>query len=214
MAKLDSGAMTIGNNDNWREIFDDQNATAQAANQATADLAPIINGKRCALSVASGGFVLLRNSTITGKADGAYTAAKAIPANTDLDESYLTAVSGGVANALNGKIATYEKTTVTAGAKYTVNRSKLLKFGNWVLMEVKVTANSAASNTDTLCTVPNGYKPNAQSDCFRNTFIRGTVEDTVNGYGGISTAGNVTQSYTGSVQQGDIFIMLAIYPYA
>lgn len=104
MAKLDSGAMTIGNNDNWREIFDDQNATAVAANQATADLAPIINGKRCALSVASGGFVLLRNSTITGKADGAYTAAKAIPANTDLDGSYLTAVSGGVANALNSKI--------------------------------------------------------------------------------------------------------------
>lgn len=104
MAKLDSGAMTIGNNDNWREIFDDQNATAQAANQATADLAPIINGKRCALSVASGGYVLLRNSTITGKADGAYTAAKAIPANTDLDGSYLTAISGGVANALNSKI--------------------------------------------------------------------------------------------------------------
>lgn len=105
MAKLDSGAMTIWNNDNWREIFDDQNATAVAANQATADLAPIINGKRCALSVASGGFVLLRNSTITGKADGAYAAAKAIPANTDLDGSYLTAISGGVANALNGKIS-------------------------------------------------------------------------------------------------------------
>jgi len=115
---------------------------------------------------------------------------------------------------LNSKITTYEKTTVTAGAKYTVNRSKLLKFGNWVLMEAKVTANSAANNTDILCTVPDGYKPNVLCDCFRNTFIRGTVEDTVNGYGGISTAGNVTQSYTGSVQQGDIFIILAIYPYA
>ena len=186
------------------------------AKQRTA-MSYVVDGNVSADAIPAGAYFQLVNSQITGRSDGEYTASKAIPANTAIDNTYFTQtapISGGAVNALNSKIATYEQATVTAGAKYTVNRSKLLKFGNWVLMEVKVTANSAANNTDILCTVPNGYKPNSLSDCFRNTFIRGTTEDTVNGYGGISTNGNVTQSYTGAVQQGDIFIILAIYPYA
>lgn len=185
MAKLDSGAMTIGNNDNWREIFDDQNATAQAANQATADLAPIINGKRCALSVASGGFVLLRNSTITGKADGAYTAAKAIPANTDLDGSYLTAISGGVANALNGKIVnldsvfrTPEDHQITRIGTYFTERSafKARRMGNLVniysYVNITTQVPSGTQFADTGFSTASGVLLFCQGDGTQPTVVR------------------------------------------
>ena len=77
-----------------------------ASVQLDDDLAIVVNGNKTtyASGAAIGDYVLLRNSTITGCDDGAYIAAKAIPANTAIDSTYLTAVSGGVANALNGKI--------------------------------------------------------------------------------------------------------------
>ena len=49
-------------------------------------------------------FVMLKNSTISGCADGLYLAAKAIQANTGIDKTYLTTVSGGGLNALLGII--------------------------------------------------------------------------------------------------------------
>lgn len=54
-------------------------------------------------------YVILRDSTITGRTDGLYKAAKAIPANTALDSSYLTAVDGGIGSevaSLNEQITT------------------------------------------------------------------------------------------------------------
>lgn len=65
----------------------------------------VCNGNTCAASVAAGQYVILKNSTITGCADGLYTAAQAIPANTAIDATYLTAVTGGAANSLNDAIA-------------------------------------------------------------------------------------------------------------
>ena len=69
-------------------------------------IAVICMGNVCAVSVSTGQYVLLQKSTIAGRTDGLHTAAKAIPANTVIDSSYLTAVSGGIANALNGKLTT------------------------------------------------------------------------------------------------------------
>jgi hypothetical protein len=68
------------------------------------DLGIVVNGNKAALSAAIGQFVVLKNSTISGRSDGLYTAAKAIPANTAIDSTYLTAVSGGGLNALNNDI--------------------------------------------------------------------------------------------------------------
>lgn len=69
------------------------------------DIAPVIKGNRCAVGASSGDYVLLRNSTINGKPDGAYQAAQAIPADTPIDETYLgNELSGGIANSLNGKM--------------------------------------------------------------------------------------------------------------
>lgn len=53
---------------------------------------------------AAGQFVILQESTIAGCADGLYVAAQAIPYNTAIDNTYLTAVSGGGLNALNASL--------------------------------------------------------------------------------------------------------------
>jgi hypothetical protein len=90
---------TSGLNKNMEKIDDAFGEIAQ-------DMAPIVRGKQCAVSVAIGKYVLLMDSTITGKTDGAYKAAKAIPANTDIDGTYLTAVADGIANDLTDQIVT------------------------------------------------------------------------------------------------------------
>lgn len=63
----------------------------------------VMKGNKSANSVAIGQFVILKNSTISGCGDGLYIAAKAIPANTAIDGTYLS-VQGtafGGLNALN-----------------------------------------------------------------------------------------------------------------
>ena len=106
MITTNTGAKKIENSDNWREIFDAHNTSVDAADRIQPEVAPIINGKQCALSVAVGNFVLLRNSTISGKADGAYEVTKAIPANTNLDSTYIAnnPIGGGIANELNNNL--------------------------------------------------------------------------------------------------------------
>ena len=80
------------------------NGNMDVVDASVGGMAAIVNGKQSTVAVSKDQYVLLVNSTITGLTDGAYTAAKAIPANTDLDSTYLTAVSsGGIANALNSK---------------------------------------------------------------------------------------------------------------
>ena len=79
----------------------------QVSNVAS-DVAYVIDGNKSSTAVASGKYVVLINSTISDRANGAYKAAKAIPANTVLDSSYLTAVSGGITNELSNKITIQE----------------------------------------------------------------------------------------------------------
>lgn len=92
-------------------------------NATQSDIAIIIDGNQTTHTggVAINGFVYVRNSTISGITDGVYTAAQAIPANTAIDSTYLTAVDGGGLNELNGKIESLIKTasntyTLTATA--------------------------------------------------------------------------------------------------
>ena len=114
MITTNTGAKKLESSDNWREIFPNStlgtagahNASVDAADRIQPEIAPIINGKQCALGAAKDDYVLLRNSTITGKSDGAYIAAKAIPANTDIDSTYLgNAITGGISNSINSNIA-------------------------------------------------------------------------------------------------------------
>lgn len=61
----------------------------------------VVDGNKAASAAAIGKFVVLKNSTISGRADGLYTAAKAISANTAIDNTYLTAISNGGLNNLS-----------------------------------------------------------------------------------------------------------------
>jgi len=65
----------------------------------------VCNGKKTSQAAAIGQYVILKNSTISGCADGLYTAKKTIPANTNIDSTYLQSVSGGGLNALSNNIA-------------------------------------------------------------------------------------------------------------
>lgn len=106
------GAKKVEGTDNWREIFDAHNDTADALEQMGQDVAPIVNGNKSVTGAASGEYVLVRNSSITGITDGAYKAAQAIPANTTIDSTYLTAITGGALNDLNSKIDTQTKKAI------------------------------------------------------------------------------------------------------
>ena len=77
----------------------------------------IVDGNKSALGASTGQYVILKNSTITGKTDGLYKAAQAIPANTAIDGSYLTAVSGG----LGAEVASANSSISTLNGKMSNN---------------------------------------------------------------------------------------------
>ena len=69
----------------------------------------VVTGNKTAVGITAsqGQYVIVRNSTISGKPDGLYKAAQAIPAATAIDGTYLTAVPGGLGAevaSLNSKI--------------------------------------------------------------------------------------------------------------
>jgi len=72
------------------------------------ELGIVCNGNKCTVSATTGQYIILKNSTISGCADGLYTATQAIPANTAITSAYLSAVSNGGLNALNDSKADKE----------------------------------------------------------------------------------------------------------
>jgi hypothetical protein len=60
----------------------------------------VITGNSTPVGASIGQYVIVKNSTISGITDGLYTAAQAIPANTAIGATYLTAVSGGGLNSV------------------------------------------------------------------------------------------------------------------
>ena len=149
MIKTKSGARKIEGTDNWREIFDDHNYTVDALDQLADDMAIIVNGNKTAYAsgAAVGQYVLLRNSTITDRADGMYKAAKAIPYNTTIDKTYLTAVSGGAINSLSDQIASkQDKGSSVTGSTLDTIESSLNTIAN--------------SMTDVSCVIGYAYPEN------------------------------------------------------
>ena len=175
-AVIDLGSDDVANESNvtGATVSDALDNLSGAITQIDNDIAIVVNGKQSSYGATKGQFVLLRNSTISGKTDGIYKAAKAISANTNIDGTYLTAVSGGGLNALNNNYyadGTYSYTNanaagypmffgfVTTGAKrlecvYTVE--KTIPYGKSVTVtEVYCNARKAdgtgyilATNTD------------------------------------------------------------------
>ena len=163
----------------------------KAGDFATAnEIGIVVNGNKSAVAATTGQYVILRNSTITGKTDGLYTAAQAIPANTAIDGTYLTEVSGGGLNALgsavNTKITTIHPTTELG------TMSDLVSLLNENASGLFVNCRIGSTIVNKLCGVSarqgtiNAFKSNASSD-----YIEYTVIDTeavvYTGYYKIST---------------------------
>jgi len=166
MIETITGAKKIEDNENWRNIFDAHNDSVDAHDEIASDLAYIVHGNKCASAVAVGQYVLLMGSTISGLSDGAYKAAKAITANTAIDSTYLTAVSGGIANELNSNLTKQDITSqITLNTEKWTNfqdRTKFHKTGNIVTASLYL-AFKDSLNADTnrlLFTVPDSLRPN------------------------------------------------------
>lgn len=111
MITTNTGAKKIEGTDNWRGIFDAHNDSVDAHDQAIAKVEDGIayrlgNTNTTGATLAVGAYVYVTGNT-NGVADGMYKVSTAIAANASLTTSNLTAVPGGVANALNNKIKPY-----------------------------------------------------------------------------------------------------------
>lgn len=80
--------------------------------ELASELGIVVNGNTCQLGAAAGQYIILRDSTITGKPDGLYKASKAIPpAPQTIDGTYLSAIiPHGAANELDAAKSTRVKT--------------------------------------------------------------------------------------------------------
>ena len=156
-----TGAKKIENTDNWREIFDAHNDSVDAEDKLAQDTAPIVNGNKSTTGASAGEYVLVRNSSITGITDGAYKAAQAIPANTAIDSTYLTAITGGIVNDLNSKlgyeditsICTWKSSRSSSSGRYVID----IKAIHCVLIRFQSNKANVTTGGDTIVTLPSGY---------------------------------------------------------
>lgn len=130
----------------------------------------VVDGDKAATNVTLDQFVILKNSTISSRADGLYTAAKPIPANTAIDKTYLTAVTGGGLNALTSKYDTVDTASITWDSNHTPTRSDLAivykkgQMCQMIFWNVSF-ANNITSDT-TVGTIPAGYRPPEKTSFF------------------------------------------------
>lgn len=149
-------------------------------------IAVVVDGNKTSyVSGASiGQYVLLKNSTITGRTDGAYKAAKAIPYNTAIDSTYLTAVNGGLVNALNGKMTVETVSTEIQNVYFQ-------KMGNVAIVffiDKSIPSYSGGGSWQTLFTLPSGCRPVSPTEFIAGICVS-TGSETLEGR--VNTNGNV-----------------------
>ena len=137
-------------------------ALANKLDAAQSDIAIIIEGNQTTHTggVAVGEYVIVCNSTISGITDGMYKATQAIPANTAIDSTYLTAVDGGGLNAVRQSTAIEEINAGTGMAAY--------KFQGFVLL---LSTGNGPAIPSTGLPMPASLMPNT------NTFASAAVTD-------------------------------------
>jgi len=148
MITTNTGAKIIEGSDNWREIFPNgsdpgaHNASVLAHDAGIEGLQEalgiVVDGDQAAVSASKGQYIILKNSTITGCTDGLYTATKAIPANTSIDNTYLSAVSGGGLNALNTQLTPVSVNITRDTSAWSGNETKCFKIGSLVIALVYI----------------------------------------------------------------------------
>ena len=121
-------------------------AVKSALNTVDESIAIRVSGNKTtyASGAAIGQYVIVDESTITGIADGLYKAAKAIPYNTVIDSTYLTAVSGGAANDLKSAIDTMSTVstvtlpTPTLTGCYWASGASMVRFGRLIICNIGI----------------------------------------------------------------------------
>jgi len=75
----------------------------QDIGKLASELGIVVNGNTAAVNIAAGQYIILKNSTISGKEDGLYVAANAVSAGTALQSTDIpaAAITNGGLNALN-----------------------------------------------------------------------------------------------------------------
>lgn len=134
----------------------------------TNEVGIVINGKRPGRNATAGQYVIVRNSTISGIADGLYVVKTGytLSPSTDVTAASLSAVNIGGLNFLLSKIEDSRWTNLTLTSAFTVYATSSVaqyrKIGNLVMLrgQIKPTSEIAASTTNTIMsTLPTGFRP-------------------------------------------------------
>lgn len=132
----------------------DAEATEQEIMQS---IAILVNGNTSATPAAAGSYVYVKDSTIAGITDGLYKAALAIAANSAIDATYLSAVTGGGLNSLNDSITSQNIIQLTSeSAKYTFPQGQFSKShyvvrGNVCYISVVFNCVTASAAAERIC---------------------------------------------------------------
>lgn len=212
-----------GKPDNATEMplgSNDTTPVSQAIANLQNEIGIVCTGNTCAISASTGQYVVLKNSTISGRADGLYTAAKTIPANTEIDSTYLTAVSNGGLNNLKGQVdALNSKITSDSGVqyiRYDGNNSyvQYRKIGNvvTVFMYHKVSSRSIAAWSNLIFpdNLPEGFRPSILMtiECITDRPSSTGCSFMIATSGQVYIAGR----YAGATDTGDILQATISYP--
>jgi len=121
-------------------------------------MAYVVNGNKSGSSIPLGSYVILRNSTISGRNDYSYTAIKAIPANTVIDSSYLSSsINKGALNDIKDSIENFRwKTVYTGSGTYSndINVEKSLTSGTYFFLRVILFYGSIAAGNRAMFLFP------------------------------------------------------------
>lgn len=134
-----------------------QNAQIVASAKAD-EIAIVITGARPSNTVTEGQYVIVRNSTISGIADGLYTANSALSPSTDVTATNLTAVSNGGFN----NITLRSNTAPTILEQSFTSYSAVNKMGHIAICTIDLqngSLNISSGGWYNIATIPDGFLP-------------------------------------------------------
>lgn len=112
----------------------------------------VVNGNKSIESgtIPVGSYVRIANSTISGRADGIYTAKAAIPANTTLDASYFNEsvpIPGGLTGGIKTELTNLNSNIIKKTTKQTVDELLNGYAGNSPMADLESAYQSATTNS-------------------------------------------------------------------
>ena len=122
-------------------------------NLFNSEMTKVIIGNTSTDNVATGEYVSLKKSIISGLSDGIYKSKSNIASGTPFVSSNLEAVTGGAVNALNddldalnSKLTQQLTSTGLTASKCTIVSGGYAKIGNLVIVQIRVSNSSEAEN--------------------------------------------------------------------